>query len=73
MNHNKNVKGQPYVCLDTDGYLQLYTDKGELVKGNLSITLDESFDAPIYANAKFKVNFAGSKLSMLTEIAEWNY
>lgn len=68
MKHKFNGPNRPYAIVDKTGYLQLYTDKGELIKGNLSLRVSDSFEDPPYAIAKFKVNIVGTLEDMQEEI-----
>lgn len=68
MAHRSNDLGRPFVVLDDDGYLQLYTHTGELVSHNLSIELQDEYNSAPTVVCKFVVNVAKDKEEMFSEI-----
>lgn len=70
MPHINNAKGRPFVLLDDNGYMQLYTHDGNLVAGNLFLRIQGSITEPSTCLAKFYVNIVKDKEEMLSIINE---
>ncbi len=64
MEHRKNSPGQPFVLIDLDGWLKLFTHDGKLVNNNLFIRLQDDVDAPTTAVCKFNVNIVADRAEM---------
>jgi hypothetical protein len=68
MAHRNNIKGAPFIVLDDDGFMQLYTNCGQLVTHNEWVRLHDSTDEVSTAICKFLVNIVGSKEEMMANI-----
>ena len=70
--HKFNAPGLPYVFMDEDGYLQMYSHKGDRVTCNYFLRLQDSISDPPTVIGKFKCNIVGSKEEMEQEIKAGN-
>ena len=66
--HKFNQPGLPYVIMDEDGYLQMYSHKGDRIAANYFLRLQDDLSAPPTVVGKFKCNIVGSKAEMMEEI-----
>jgi hypothetical protein len=70
-NHKNNSKGLPFVITDDTGYMQLYTEKGERISGNLFLRVQDDFEKPPFVIGKFRCNISGSYDEMMKQIRKW--
>lgn len=70
MNKNNYLKGVPYVVLDDDGFMQLYTATGVKVELNIWLRVQDSYDNIATVIAKFPCNIVGTKQQMEAHINE---
>jgi hypothetical protein len=68
--HRFNTPGLPYVFMDEDGYLQMYSHKGDRIICNQFLRLQDSISEPPTVIGKFRCNIVGSKQEMEQEIKE---
>lgn len=66
--HKFNQPGLPYVIMDEDGYLQMYSHKGDRIICNQFLRLQDSISEPPTVIGKFRCNIVGSKQEMEDEI-----
>ena len=66
--HKFNHPGLPYVIMDEDGYLQMYSHKGDLIAVNYFLRLQDSVSEPPTVIGKFRCNVVGSRKEMEEEI-----
>jgi hypothetical protein len=70
-NNKHNLIGLPFVITDETGYMQLYTENGERIKGNLFLRVQDDFEKPPFVIGKFRCNISGSYDEMMEQINKW--
>lgn len=68
--HKFNLKGLSYVVMAEDGFLQMYSPKGDLVTSNIFLRLQDGVHEPPTVIGKFRCNVVGSKEEMMQDIKE---
>ena len=68
--HKSNLKGLSYVIMDEDGYLEMYSPKGDLVTNNIFLRLQDGVHESTTVIGKFRCNIVGSKEEMMQDIKE---
>lgn len=66
--HKFNQPGLPYVIMDEDGFLQMYSHKGDILRCNKFLRLQDNVSDPPTVIAKFRCNVVGSRKEMEEEI-----
>lgn len=71
MAHNYNKPGWPFVLLDDNGFMGLYTSTGHLVEGNTRLRITDHCDSVTSYVATGFCNIVKDKEEMLKCIEEW--
>lgn len=71
MAHQFNQANQCFVVLDDSGYMNLYSQNGDLVGKNIWLRVTDSCDDCSFVIGKFTCNIVGTKEEMFKEIEQY--